>query len=193
MSTSAKAVYLRGDPGEPGPIPRGRLRLEGHGLYFTDPGGADMRIELEQLKAVTVTGRRPEGVPGRVPRGTLKLASQREGSVAVWEFAVDRSLAAGLRDDIDRILAQMQRPALPFVEQLLESEGEPANGNGSNGHAVNAIRVAHDTTEPVPRIKPSLGSRPRSELVRRRRWILLGAVVAVFGTAEIIIPLLLTH
>jgi hypothetical protein len=193
MATTAKAVYLRGDPGEPGPIPRGRLRLQGHGLYFTDPGGADMRIEVEQLRAVTVTGRRPNGVPGRVPRGTLKLASQHEGSVAVWEFAVDRALAAGLRDDIDRILAQMQRPALPFVEQLLESEGEIASGNGSNAQDENGDWVPRDATDSGPRIKPSLASRPRSELVKRRRWILLGAVVAVFATAEIVLPLLLTH
>ena len=155
-----------------------------------------MRIELEQLKAVTVTGRRPEGIPGRTPHGTLRLACQRDSSVAVWEFAVDRALAAGLRDDIDRILAQMQRPALPFVEQLLgPEEGENlSNGNGSNGHDMNRNGVTKGELVPVQAIKPSLASRSRSELVKRRRWIFLGAVIgSLLVAAEVVVPLVLTH
>lgn len=175
-SPSAKAVYLCGDPEEPGPIPRGRLSLERDGLHFTDPGGADMLIALEELKAVTVTGRRPEGVPGRTPRGTLRLASQHNGSVAVWEFAVDRPVAAQLRDRIDRLLARMRRPRLPYVEQLL---GEPASETGSFA-----------AIEPRPRTpRPPQSSR----VVRRRRWILAGGAISVFVAAEVVIPLILSH
>ncbi len=174
MATSAKAVYLRGDPSEPGPIPRGRLALERDGLHFTDPGGADMRIELEQLKAVTVTGRRPEGVPGRTPHGTLRLASQRNGSVDVWEFAVDRRVAAELRDRIDRLLARMRRPRLPFVEQLMGLE---------EGEETISIR----------KVEPSNAGRPVSDAVRRRRWILIGGLIAIFAAAEVALPLILAR
>jgi hypothetical protein len=175
-SRSAKAVYLRGDPEEPGPILRGRLSLERDGLHFTDPGGANMLIALEELKAVTVTGRRPEGVPGRTPHGTLRLASQQNGSVAVWEFAVDRPVAAQLRDRIDRLLARMRRPRLPYVEQLL---GEPASETGS-----------------FAAIAPRASGTPdsdRSRVIRRRRWLVAGGAIGVFVAVDVVLPIVLTH
>jgi hypothetical protein len=196
LSPSAKAVYLRGDPEEPGPIPRGRLRLERDGLHFTDPGGANMLIALEELRAVTVTGRRPEGIPGRTPHGTLRLASQHNGSVAVWEFAVDRPAAAELRDRIGHLLASMRRPALPFVEQLLGiDEGEAPSGD-VNGHPPNGNGAARAGTSSFHQVEPEPNgdrSTPRSAIVKRRRWLLIGGVIGVFAAAEVILPLVLAR
>lgn len=119
--TSVRADYLRGDPAEQGPITRGTLELEPQGLHFRVPGGPELRIELERLEALTVSGRSPYERPRRHARGTMLFAARRNGTVDVWEFAVDRRAGAGLRDRIHRELHKrgLRRPPLPFVEQLV--------------------------------------------------------------------------
>jgi hypothetical protein len=139
---SVRADYLRGDPSERGPLTRGRLELEDRGLHFTVPGGPELRIELEQLEALTVSGRSPYERPRRHARGTMLVAARRNESVEVWEFAVERKAGATLRDGIHRELHArgLRRPPLPFVEQLVgpvEHPAEspppaPSNGDGAD-------------------------------------------------------------
>jgi hypothetical protein len=133
-----RADYLRGDPDEQGPLTRGRLELEDRGLHFTVPGGPELRIELEQLEALTVSGRSPYEHPRRHARGTMLLAARREQSVEVWEFAVKRKDGATLRDRIHRELHArgLRRPPLPFVEQLVgpvEPPASPSDHHVENG------------------------------------------------------------
>ena len=138
-----RADYLRGDPDEQGPLTRGRLELEDRGLHFTVPGVPELLIELEQLEALTVSGRSPYEHPRRHARGTMLLAARRDESVEVWEFAVTRKNGATLRDRIHRELHArgLRRPPLPFVEQLVgpvEPPAEPSraptgDGGGSTG------------------------------------------------------------
>ena len=136
---SVRADYLRGDPSEQGPLTRGRLELEDEGLQFTVPGGPELRIELEQLEALTVSGRSPYERPRRHARGTMLVAARRNESVEVWEFAVTRKDGATLRDRIHRELHArgLRRPPLPFVEQLVgpvepPAETHPAAGGGES-------------------------------------------------------------
>jgi hypothetical protein len=133
---SVRADYLRGDPIEDGPITRGRLELDPEGLHFTVPGGPELRIELEALEALTVSGRSPYEHPRKRTRGTMLVAARRNGGVDVWEFAVERKAGAMLQDRINRELhAQgLRRPPLPFVEQLVGPVEPPNDTNGRNGH-----------------------------------------------------------
>src|SRR5919106_5222598 len=101
---SVRADYLRGDPQEHGPITRGRLELEPAGLHFSGPDGPDLHIELERLEGLTVSGRSPYEHPRKHARGTMLVAARRNGSVDVWEFAVEREAGATLRDSIHREL-----------------------------------------------------------------------------------------
>ena len=151
---SVRADYLRGDPAEQGPLTRGRLELEDRGLHFTVPGGPELRIELEQLEALTVSGRSPYARPRRHARGTMLVAARRDDSVEVWEFAVERKAGATLRDRIHRELHArgLRRPPLPFVEQLVgpvEHPDEPppaheGDRDGSTGEPRSLWRtIAH--------------------------------------------------
>jgi len=137
---SVRADYLRGDPAEQGPLTRGRLELEDRGLHFTVPGGPELRIELEQLEALTVSGRSPYEHPRRHARGTMLLAARRDETVDVWEFAVTRKDGATLRDRIHRELHArgLRRPPLPFVEQLVgpvEAPAQALDDDRDNGAA----------------------------------------------------------
>jgi hypothetical protein len=173
---SVRADYLRGDPSEQGPLTRGRLELEEEGLHFTIPGGPELRIELEELEALTVSGRSPYERPRRHARGTMLVAARRNQSVEVWEFAVERKAGATLRDRIHRELHArgLRRPPLPFVEQLVgplespaeESHAPVAAGDGSTGEKRSLWRTI---------------ARPRVALLA----LLIAAVVA----AEILIAL----
>jgi hypothetical protein len=173
--TSVRADYLRGDPTEDGPITRGRLELEPEGLHFKVPGGPDLRIELEALEALTVSGRSPYEHPRRRTRGTMLVAARRNGDVDVWEFAVERTAGAMLQDRINRELhAQgLRRPPLPYVEQLVGPVGPPNDSNGGNGHA-----GGHGETTAEP--------RPGS---RRLQFALIAFVITAVIAAEVILAL----
>ena len=176
--SSVRADYLRGDPSERGPLTRGRLELEDRGLHFTVPGGPELRIELEQLEALTVSGRSPYERPRRHARGTMLVAARRNESVEVWEFAVERKAGATLRDRIHRELHArgLRRPPLPFVEQLVgpveppaESTRSPtANGEGSTNE-----------------------DRSLWRRIARPRVALLALLIAAVVAAEVLIALAL--
>jgi hypothetical protein len=139
---SVRADYLRGDQAEVRPMTRGRLELESGELRFSVPGGTDMRIDLRSLEGLTVSGRSPYERPRRHARGTMLIAARRNGTVDVWEFAVERKAGAALRDRIHRELhaTGVRRPPLPFVEQLVgpvpplgEESPDSRNGHTSGG------------------------------------------------------------
>jgi hypothetical protein len=173
---SVRADYLRGDPAEDGPITRGRLELEPEGLHFTVPGGPDLRIELEALEALTVSGRSPYEHPRRRTRGTMLVAARRNGDVDVWEFAVERKAGAMLQDRINRELhAQgLRRPPLPYVEQLVGPVGPP---NGAHGHDGNGSRNGAETDGEA---RPGL---------RRLQFALIAFAIAAVIAAEVILAL----
>jgi hypothetical protein len=173
---SVRADYLRGDPTEDGPITRGRLELEPQGLHFKVPGGPDLRIELEALEALTVSGRSPYERPRRRTRGTMLVAARRNGDVDVWEFALERKAGAMLQDRINRELhAQgLRRPPLPFVEQLVGPVGPPNDTNGRNGHG-SANGAAS-------------GGEERSGL-HRLQFALIAFAIAAVVAAEVILAL----
>jgi len=172
---SVRADYLRGDPTEDGPITRGRLELEPEGLHFKVPGGPDLRIELEALEALTVSGRSPYEHPRRRTRGTMLVAARRNGDVDVWEFAVERKAGAMLQDRINRELHTqgVRRPPLPYVEQLVGPVGPPNYSNGGNGHA-----GGHGETTAEP--------RPGH---RRLQFALIAFVITAVIAAEVILAL----
>ncbi len=118
---AVRADYLRGDPRERGPITRGRLQVEPRGVRFSAPDEREMWIELQELEALTVSGRSPYERPRKHARGTMRFAARRNGEVDVWEFAVERKAGATIRDWINREmhLRGLRRPPLPFVEQLV--------------------------------------------------------------------------
>ena len=118
---SVRADYLRGDPSQDGPITRGTLELEPAGLRFSAPGAPDLRIALGDMEGLTVSGRSPYQHPRRSVRGTMFVAARCNGTVDVWEFALEREAGATLRDRINRELhaRRLRRPPLPFVEQLV--------------------------------------------------------------------------
>jgi hypothetical protein len=135
-----RADYLRGDPSQDAPITRGRLELDPGGLRFSAPGAPDLRIALDDMEGLTVSGRSPYEHPRRSVRGTMFVAERRNGTVDVWEFALERKAGAELRDRIHRELyaRRLRRPPLPFVEQLvgpieeLESPTAAANGHSAD-------------------------------------------------------------
>jgi hypothetical protein len=194
---ATRAVYLRGDPGEAGPIPRGRLWAETDGLHFSDPGGADMRIEINDMRGITVSGRRPDDVPGRVPHGMLRVASQNNGHVDLWEFAVDRHAAAALRDTLGAARAARQEPPLPFVEQILGPASETSEFVAiKKGDVDGALMDGGRKTDRRRRTVPSRPrpSTPQSDTIRRRRLVAAGFLAGgALITAEIVLPLLLSH
>ncbi|MGH2988722.1 MAG: hypothetical protein ACRDMA_02505 [Solirubrobacterales bacterium] len=139
---TVRADYLRGDPAHDGPITRGTLELESDGLRFSASGGPELRIDLRDMEGLTVSGRSPYEHPRRRVRGAMFVAARRNGTVDVWEFALERDAGARLRDRIHRELHMrgLRRPPLPFVEQLVgpieELDLPTANGNGhATGHA----------------------------------------------------------
>jgi hypothetical protein len=133
-----RADYLRGDPSQEGPITRGMLALEAQELRFSAPDGPELKIDLRDMEGLTVSGRSPYEHPRRRVRGTMFVAARSNGSVDVWEFAVERKAGAELRDRIHRELhaRRLRRPPLPFVEQLVGpiDELDPPDA-ASNGHA----------------------------------------------------------
>jgi hypothetical protein len=166
---SVRADYLRGDPSQDGPITRGRLELEPAGLRFSAPGAPDLRIALADMEGLTVSGRSPYEHPRRAVRGTMFVAARCNGTVDVWEFALEREAGATLRDRINRELhaRRLRRPPLPFVEQLVGPIAAPedAAGAATNGH-------------------PAEGGE-RSLL--RPRVVLLALALAAVVAAEIVI------
>lgn len=173
---SVRADYLRGDPAQHRPIRRGRLELEPGGLRFSAPGSPELRIDLGDMEGLTVSGRSPYEHPRRAVRGTMFVAARRNGSVDVWEFAVERKAGATLRDRIHRELhvRRLRRPPLPFVEQLvgpieeLEEDGRAAaetNGSGA--------------------------TQDRGFSIRRPRVVLLTLLISAVVAAEVLVALAL--
>jgi hypothetical protein len=166
---SVRADYLRGDPSQDGPITRGRLELEPAGLRFSAPGAPDLRIALGDMEGLTVSGRSPYQHPRRSVRGTMFVAARCNGTVDVWEFALEREAGATLRDRINRELhaRRLRRPPLPFVEQLVGpiAPSEDAPGAAANGH-------------------PAKGGEPS---LLRPRMVLLALAIAAAMAAEIVI------
>jgi hypothetical protein len=175
-AASVRADYLRGDPSEDGPITRGKLELEPEGLHFTVPGGPEMRIELEALEALTVSGRSPYEHPRKRTNGTMLVAARRNGDVDVWEFAVERKAGATLRDRIHRELHArgLRRPPLPFVEQLVGPVGS-AGDSQRNGHG-----SEHSNDSSGNGGRPGLG---------RLQIALIAFVISAVVAAEVILAL----
>jgi hypothetical protein len=171
-----RADYVRGDPAEDGPITRGQLELEPQGLHFSAPGHPDLRIELERLEGLTVSGRSPYERPRRHARGTMFVAARRNGDVDVWEFAVSRKAGATLRDSIHRELHArgLRRPPLPFVEQL-----------------VGPIESLHDDAPTAPAENGHPSEARRRLRLPRLRVILLGLLITAVVAAEIVLGLAL--
>lgn len=169
---AVRADYLGGDPREQGPITRGKLEVEPRGVRFTAPHAPELWIELQELEALTVSGRSPYERPRKSVRGTMRLAARRNGSVDVWEFAVERKAGATLRDWIHRELHArgLRRPPLPFVEQLV-------------GPIPTSERAAIEP--PTERRAPD-----RSFSLRRPRVILFAAIVSLVIGGEIVAALL---
>lgn len=211
-----RAGYLGGDPGQPEPQLDGRLELSGGALRFDVPYAPVMEIALDDLEGITLSGRHihRHGPFSRPIRGTMWVAAWREGKPAVWEFAVDRSAGESLRERINIERQAHDMHALPFVEELDEfpspfvgaGNGDGAHTNGGNG-AVSAgvegftATVTPDPTEPPTQVldDPELqGSERQRESLRdfaRRRprlVIAMGAGAAIFITAEVLIPVLLS-
>lgn len=170
---SVRADYLRGDPSERGPLTRGRLELAERGLHFTVPGGPELRIELEQLEALTVSGRSPYERPRRHARGTMLVAARRNESVEVWEFAVERQAGATLRDRIHRELHArgLRRPPLPFVEQLVGPVEAPTEAPSTTGNGDGSMR----------------DERSLWRTIARPRVVLLTVLIAAVIAAEVLI------
>jgi hypothetical protein len=170
QAPSVRADYLRGDPSEHGPITRGRLEVESRGVRFSAPDAPEMWIELQELEALTISGRSPYERPRKSVRGTMRLAARRNGSVDVWEFAVERTAGARIRDWIHRELhlRGLRRPPLPFVEQL----------------------VGPIETSEWAAVERSAGRAPdRSFSLRRPRVVLFAAVASLIVGGEIIAAL----
>jgi hypothetical protein len=167
-----RADYLRGDPAQEGPITRGMLALEAHELRFSAPDGPELKIDLRDMEGLTVSGRSPYERPRRRVRGTMFVAARSNGSVDVWEFAVERKAGAELRDRIHRELhaRRLRRPPLPFVEQLvgpIEELDQP--DAASNGHAS--------------------GEEKRLPLLLRPRVVLVVVVIMAVVAAEVLIAI----
>jgi hypothetical protein len=168
---SVRADYLRGDPSQDGPITRGRLELDPGGLRFSAPGVPDLRIALGDMEGLTVSGRSPYEHPRRSVRGTMFVAARRNGTVDVWEFALERRAGAELRDRIHRELhaRRLRRPPLPFVEQLVGpiEELEPPTA-AANGHP------ADDRKRGLPRARLALLALGIAAVVAAEVLIALG-------------------
>jgi hypothetical protein len=99
------------------------------------------------------------------------VAARSNGSVDVWEFAVERKAGAELRDRIHRELhaRRLRRPPLPFVEQLVGpiEDLDPPDA-ASNGH--------------------TSGGDDRFTLLRPRVVLVVVAIIAVIA-AEVLIAI----
>jgi len=172
---SVRADYLRGDPAERGPITRGRLELESRGLRFSAPGAPELRIDLREMEALTVSGRSPYEHPRKSQRGTMRVAARRNDAVDVWEFAVERKSGAAMRDRIHRELHArgLRRPPLPFVEQLVGPVPPPGD---------DPAVVAEE---------PRDTQRARGFSLRRPRVVLIALAGSALVLAEILVALML--
>lgn len=199
VTSSARADYLRGAPAADGPITRGRLELTPGGLRFSAPDGPELRIDLADMEGLTVSGRSPYERPRRAVRGTMLVATRRNGSLDVWEFAVARNAGAVLRDRIHRELhaRRLRRPPLPFVEQLVGpvlAQGEVRRATASNGSSVapgegKSADGAHGDQRGVDPGGLSLPVK-RTLNLRRPRVAIVAVVAFAVILAEVLVPLL---
>ena len=127
---AARADYLGGDPAEERSIDGGRLDFDSTGLRFSGPAGAELRLPVDGLLGITISGRAAERRRRRVIRGTMRVAGLRGAEPTEWLFAIDRSAATALRGRVDRELASRGRSPLPFVEEL---DGFPLHPGPANG------------------------------------------------------------
>jgi hypothetical protein len=194
---AARADYVRGDPVQPGPVTGGRLALEPTCLRFTGPEGDELRIELEELEGLTVSGSaggRPTHGPRRAPRGTMFVAGLRHRQPTVWEFAIDRSAGAEFRERVNRGRTKTGHPPLPFVEALDEFPPLPvvldydpleSNGDGGDGYAVAPEVQVEDGTDGYP------VAETEKEPKRDRRLVTVVGVVLAVLALEALVPLLI--
>ena len=183
---AARADYLGGDPAEERSIDGGRLDFDSTGLRFSGPAGAELRLPVDGLLGITISGRAAERRRRRAIRGTMRVAGLRGAEPTEWLFAIDRSAATALRGRVDRELASRGRSPLPFVEELdgFPLHRGPANGAPyPEGHPSLELSIA----ELGNRLDGAGGGKPS----RRRRilpWVLLGIALVA---AEVIVPLVL--
>lgn len=183
--TAARADYLGGDPVEVGAVSGGQLNVDPAGLRFSAPEGPELRLPLEALLGISISGRAAER-SRRALHGTMRVAGMRGEVPAEWRFAIDRSAAAALARQVNRELASRGERPLPHVEEV---DGFPLNGNG------NGVRAAPEVSRPPSLQLAELGHRLNSLDARRRSrrrpvvpWVILGsALVAV----EVVVPLIL--
>lgn len=214
-----RAGYLGGDPAWPEPQPRGRLGLVDGTLRFEAPGAPDVEIPVEDLEGISLSGRQlhRHGAFSRAIRGTMWVAAWRDGEPAVWEFAIDRSEGAALRDRINSERQTRGTYPLPFVEELSEfpspllGDGDgsgalPLSGNGARhpdglvtrDRAVAIVPTA-EASAPAP-IDATEGQDDRQareslrDFARRRPRLViaLAAIAAIVVLAEVLIPVILS-
>lgn len=181
--TAARADYLGGDPVEAGSVSGGQLNVDPSGLRFSGPGGAELRLPLDALLGISISGRAAQR-SRRALHGTMRVAGMRGEVPAEWRFAIDRAAAAALAGQVNRELASRGEGPLPHVEEV---DGFPLNGNGA--------RAAGQVSRPPSLQLAELGHRLNSLDARRRSrrrpvlpWVVLGgALIAV----EVVVPLIL--
>jgi hypothetical protein len=148
-----------------------------------------MRIDLRSMEGLTVTGRSPYERPRRHARGTMLVASRRNGTFDVWEFAVERKAGAVLQDRINRQLHArgLRRPPLPYVEQLVgpvpppgEDASEPINGHGALRSGSGSSGSDNGTPAATGRVRP-----------RGSRNLVLGLIGIGIAAAEVLAVVLL--
>jgi hypothetical protein len=182
VSVRAPADYVQGDPREPEPMMGGRLECDPEGLRFSSPDG-ELLLGIDDLLGISISGRAAEPHPDAI-QGTMRIAGLTHGDPAEWVFAVERSDAVQLQDQLNRELAVRGRPPLPHIEELVgfpsprvtrlpaEAAGPPALGRAAAelGHALDAA---------------DRGARRKHRVLP---WVALAVVVLAL---EILVPLII--
>jgi hypothetical protein len=179
----APANYLEGDPDEPESIMDGRLDCEPGGLRFSSADGGELLLGIDSLLGISISGR--AAVPGRnAIRGTMRVAGLSHGEPAEWVFAVDRSAAARLQDQLNRELAARGKRALPHIEELV----------GFRSPRVTRLPAEAAGPPPPVRAAVELGHRldGADRGARRKRrvlpWVALATVIIAL---EVLVPLII--
>jgi len=186
-TAAGRADYLGGDPIESSAIEGGRLDVHRSGLRFSGPAGAELRLPLDDLLGISLSGRAVESRHRRAIHGTMRIAGLRGTEPTEWLFAIDRSAASALRRRVDRELASRGRSPLPFVEELdgfplHRRSARPTEGPAGAPHL--QLKVAE-----LGHMLASADARKHSPSRRRiLPWVLLGAALIA---AEVIVPLIL--
>lgn len=183
-AVAAPANYLEGDPTHPDSILGGRLDCEPGGLRFYSSSGDELLLGLDSLLGISISGRTPAREEGNDIRGTMRVASLSRGEPEEWVFAVDRTAAADLQEQLNHELAARGKPALPHIEELV--------GFRSAGASRPPDEVLRPT--PIDRVAAELGHRldgADPPPTNRRRVLFWVAIATIALALEILVPLIL--